>query len=545
MRKPIELLAILFILVFSQQIFADSRENDEEAVVKKAKTIEVTSLALDTVESYQKKYVTPNENLNDLFAEKIDSLVNTWYMQNIFESIPNDSLQDSVAIVSIPDSVYINRLQDIDSYIDLSFNKTVKNFIELYTQRRREQVEMMLGLANYYFPIFEEILDKYDLPMELEYMPIIESALNPVARSRANAVGLWQFMYGTGKMYKLEIGTFVDERRDPVKSTEAAAKYLKDLYDIYKDWHLVIAAYNCGPGNVNKAIRRSGGTRNYWSIYYRLPRETRGYVPAFIAAAYVMNYYKEHNLHPRYPDFPIVTDTITVNSYLNFEQIAKVINISVDELRALNPQYRMDIIPAKQDKPYALKIPIDLVADYIDNEQAIYAYERDKFFPNNEIINPRSRSTYYPTDIKGKEKLIYRVKQGDNLGFISEWYHVRISDLRYWNNIHRNLIRVGQKLAIYVPRGQGDFYSNVNSMSFAQKQAFKKKTPVTSSYSKSDPQITVKGEYVYYTVRRGDNLWSIARKFPGVSNHDIMRWNGIDDGSKIQPGQTLKIKPRS
>ena len=538
MKKTIGLV-LVFIFALTLSGVAKGVERD---VVKRVRTIEVT--ALDTVNGYQKKYVTPDENLNDLFAEKIDSLTNSWYMQNIFEMAPSDSLQDSVAVVSIPDSVYINRLQAIDSYVDLSFNKTVKNFIELYTQRRRDQVEMMLGLANYYFPIFEEILDKYDLPMELEYMPIIESALNPAARSRANAVGLWQFMYGTGKMYKLEIGTFVDDRRDPVKATEAAVRYLKDLYEIYKDWHLVIAAYNCGPGNVNKAIRRSGGTRDYWAIYYRLPRETRGYVPAFIAAAYVMNNYQKHNLQPRYPDFPIVADTIMVNSYLNFKQIAEVIKVPVEELRALNPQYRLDIIPARKDKTYALKIPIEQIADFIDHEEEIYAYKRDEFFPHNEIINPKSRSTYYPSDVKGKEKLIYRVKSGDNLGFISEWYHVRISDLRYWNNIHRNMIRVGQKLVVYVPEGQADFYSNVNSMSFAEKQSFKKKAPVTSTRT-SSPKVTISGEYVVYTVRRGDNLWSIARMFPGVSNNDIMKWNNISNSAKIQPGQKLRIKPKS
>lgn len=514
----------------------------DKEVMRQVKTISV--VALDTMDGYKKKYVEPDENLNDLFAEKIDSLVNSWYMQNVFETNAEDTLQDSVGVVDIPDSVYVNRLQAIDSYIDLSFNKTVKNFIQLYTQRRREQVEMMLGLSNYYFPIFEEALDKYDLPMELKYMPIIESALNPAARSRANAVGLWQFMYGTGKMYKLEIGTFVDDRRDPVKETDAAARYLKDLYDIYKDWHLVIAAYNCGPGNVNKAIRRSGGTRNYWAIYYHLPRETRGYVPAFIAAAYVMNYYQKHNLAPKYPDFPIVTDTIRVNSYLNFEQIADVIHIPVDELRALNPQYRLDIIPAKKDKNYDLKIPIDMVADYIDHENEIYAYKRDKFFPHNEIINPKARYTYYTSNVKGKEKVIYRVKQGDNLGYIAEWFHVRASDLRYWNNIHHNLIRVGQRLTIYVPRGQGDFYADVNSMSFSQKQAFKKKKPVTS-VSSSNPNVVVQGEYVVYTVRSGDNLWSIARMFPGVSNHDIMKWNDIGNAAKIRPGQKLKIKPKT
>ena len=536
-----KLLLIICVVSAGIKAFAAKVEKED---LKPVKTIEV--VALDSIEGYQRKYTTPDENLNDLFAAKLDSLVNSWYMQNVFEMVPGDISQDSPAIVSIPDSVYIERLQSIDSYIDLSFNKTVKNFIELYTQRRRDQVEMMLGLANYYFPLFEEALDKYDLPMELKYMAIIESALNPAARSRANAVGLWQFMYGTGKMYKLEIGTFVDERRDPVKSTEAAVRYLKDLYDIYQNWHLVIAAYNCGPGNVNKAIRRSGGASDYWSIYYRLPMETRGYVPAFIAAAYVMNHYQAHGLQPRYPDFPIVTDTIMVNSYLDFRQIAEVIDVPVEQIRALNPQYRMDIIPAKEDKPYVLKIPIEQVAAYIDHEAEIYEYKREEYFPNNEIINPVSRGSAYPVDMNGRDKLIYTVKSGDNLGYISDWYHVRVSDLRYWNNIQKNLIRAGQKLVVYVPRGQTDFYRQVNSMSFADKQAFKTKTPVTKATASAvDAKISVKGGYVYYTVRRGDNLWSIARRFPGVSNHDIIRLNGLSSSGNIQPGQVLKITDKS
>ena len=538
MKNRVGLLVIVIISFTFQSVRADRFDRE---TVKRVKTIEVISL--DSLQGYEKKYVVPDENLNDLFAEKIDSLVNSWYMKNVFE-MPTGDQQDSAEIVSIPDSIYIQRLQAIDSYVDLSFNKTVKNFIELYTQRRRDQVEMMLGLANFYFPIFEEALDKYNLPMELKYMAIIESALNPAARSRANAVGLWQFMYGTGRMLKLEIGTYVDERQDPVKSTEAAARYLSDLYKIYKNWHLVIAAYNCGPGNVNKAIRRSGGARDYWSIYYRLPRETRGYVPAFIAAAYVMNNYQAHNLHPRYPDFPIVTDTIMINSYLHFKQVEEITNIPIEELRALNPQYRMDIIPAKKDKKYVLKIPVEAVADFIDHEDAIYAFNRDQFFPNNEIINPKSRSSYHPNDIQGKDKVLYTVKSGDNLGFISEWFHVGVSDLRYWNNIYRNLIRVGQKLVVYVPQGQADFYANVNTMSFADKQAYKKKAPVTKVGSSSS-QVTVSGEFVYYTVRRGENLWSIARKFPGVSNNDILKWNNINNANKIQPGQKLKIKPRS
>ncbi|MGQ7870674.1 transglycosylase SLT domain-containing protein [Sunxiuqinia sp. sy24] len=539
MTRKLGLAGVFLISLAVMNVFAD--RSDKE-VVKRVNSIEV--VALDSVEGYEKKYRIPDENLNDLFAEKIDSLLNSWYIQNVFEMPSGGGMQDSLPVVSIPDSVYIDRLQAIDSYVDLSFNKTVKNFIQLYTQRRRDQVEMMLGLANFYFPIFEEALDKYDMPMELKYMAIIESALNPTARSRANAVGLWQFMYGTGKMLGLEIGTFVDERRDPVKSTDAAARYLRDLYKIYKNWHLVIAAYNCGPGNVNKAIRRSGGARDYWSIYYRLPRETRGYVPAFIAAAYVMNNYKEHNLQVRYPDFPIVTDTIMINSYLHFDQVSAMANIPVEALEALNPQYRMNIIPAKKDKHYALKIPIESVAEFIDNEDAIYAFKRDEFFPNNEIINPKSSNSHHVSNISGKDKVLYTVKSGDNLGYISEWFHVRVSDLRYWNNISRNLIRVGQKLAIYVPQGQADFFASVNRMNFAEKQAYKKKTPVTKTTSAST-QTSADGKYVYYTVRRGDNLWSIARKFPGVSNNDIMRWNNIRNANKIQVGQKLKIQSRS
>ena len=535
--RNIQILLFL-ILCFSGTVLASTFKKES---IKKLKRIEV--IALDTIDGYQSRYVSPDENLNDLFAEQIDSLVNSWYVKHTYSINFTGVENDSSEIESIPDSVYIKRLQAIDSYIDLSFNKTVKNFIELYTQRRRELTEVMLGLSGYYFPMFEEALDKYNLPMELKYLPIIESALNPSARSRANAVGLWQFMYGTGKMYKLEIGTYVDERSDPQKATDAAAKYLSDLYKIYKNWHLVIAAYNCGPGNVNKAIRRCGGARDYWSIYYKLPRETRGYVPAFIAAAYVMNYYQDHNLSPRYPDFPMVTDTIQVHDYLHFKQVANVLNIPVEELEALNPQYRLDIIPAKKNKPYALRIPIEQVADFIDNEEYIFAYKRNELFPNNEILVPKGRNYYHPSEIAGKTRILYTVKSGDNLGFISQWFRVRINDLRYWNNIHKNMIRVGQKLAIYVPKGQSDYYTGLNKMSFARKQESLKHTPSTNTRTTSS-QIEYGSKYIYYTVRSGDSLWSIARQFPGVSNNDIMQLNDLTDAN-IKPGQKLKIQPKS
>lgn len=363
-------------------------------------------------------------------------------------------------------------------------------------------------------------------------MPIIESALNPIARSRANAVGLWQFMYGTGKMYKLDIGTFVDERRDPEKASEAAAKYLSDLYQIYKNWHLVIAAYNCGPGNVNKAIRRAGGARDYWAIYYYLPRETRGYVPAFIAAAYVMNYYQQHNLQPRFPDFPIVTDTIQVRNYVHFNQISETLNVPMEELQSLNPQYRLNIIPAKAEKPYSLRLPLDKIAEFIDMEEDVYALRRDEFFPNNEVLVPKERGTAVAgAEVSGKDRLVYTVKSGDNLGYIANRFHVRINDLRYWNNIQRNLIRVGQKIVVYVAAGTGEKYASGSDVKL-------------SSQASGAEQISSDGKYVYYTVRSGDSLWSIARRFPGVSNQDILNLNNMSSNT-IKPGQKLKIQPKS
>ena len=535
--KKIQII-LLILATITIHTYANKSIKDN---IRQVKRIEV--IALDTLIGYESVFVSPDENLNDLFAEKIDSLVNSWYIQNTYNINFTEEDNELAGLASLPDSIYIQRLQSIESYIDLSFNQTVKNFIELYTQRKRELTEVILGLSGYYFPMIEEQLDKYNLPQELKYMAIIESALNPSIRSRANAVGLWQFMYPTGKMYKLDIGTFVDERCDPEKASEAAAKYLSDLYKMYQNWHLVIAAYNCGPGNVNKAIRRAGGARDYWSIYYHLPRETRGYVPAFIAAAYVMNHFQQHQLQPRFPDFPVVTDTIHINDYLHFNQIAETINIPIEELKALNPQYRMNIIPAKKDKPYPLRIPLEKVSDFIDYEDEIFAHNRTTYFPNNEILVPKSRSYNHPSDIQGREKIYYTVKSGDNLGYISQWYHVSVTDLRYWNNIYKNMIRVGQKLAIYVPQGQADYYANVNSMPFSQKQEFAKQKPVTNTSSASVSYDS--SGMVLYTVRKGDTLWSIARQFPGVSDQDILRTNNLRNKNVLHVGQKLKIQPKS
>jgi membrane-bound lytic murein transglycosylase D len=337
------------------------------------------------------------------------------------------------------------------------------------------------------------------------------------------------------------MNSFVDERHDPLASTEAAAKFLKDLYDIYGDWHLVIAAYNCGPGNVRKAIRRSGGAKDYWKIYYRLPRETRGYVPSFIAAMYVMNNYKEHNLKLKEPEFEVVSDTVMVRDYVNFKQISTVLDVPIEELRYYNPQYKADIIPATKDKSYVLRLPQSHLGEYIDREKEVMAYKRKEFFPDNRLKAPSNKySRFAAVNIKGKSKVYYKVKSGDNLGFIADWYDVGVSSLRYWNNIRRNLIRVGQRLVVYVPSSKVDYYRGINTMSSAQKRKLTGKSAPATVNSK--PQ-KIDSNYEYHTVRRNENLWIIARKYPGISAKDIMRLNNMRK-SNIRVGQKLKIRRR-
>ncbi|MBN2807163.1 MAG: transglycosylase SLT domain-containing protein [Prolixibacteraceae bacterium] len=544
--QPI-ILSIISTLLFNT-VAANNHPNGLIMPMQRVELTGIDSLGnLDTIKAYS------DEIQDFLFAAQMDSLMNNWYVRNAYNIdsmvIPDpDStfllFNEDVEMLHAPlsDSVYIARLSALNAYIDLSYNKTVGSVISLYTERKRNQVAIMLGLANYYFPIFEEILDKYNLPIELKYMAIIESALNARAFSRAGACGLWQFMYGTGKMYGLEINSFVDERRDPVKATDAAARYLSDLYAIYQDWHLVIAAYNCGPGNVNKAIRRSGGTRDYWTIYYRLPKETRGYVPAFIAAAYTMNYYKLHGIVPQQASFNIITDTIMINNYLHFEQVSAQLGLDIEMIRDMNPMYRRDIIPATQEKPYPLCLPQESVLTFIQNEQPIFSYKREEFFPNNKIKDPAQTAyQYVPGDIKGKEKVFYTVKSGDNIGFISQWFKVRTADLRYWNNIHGNLIRVGQKLVIYVPSGKGEYFKDFNAMSFEEKQK-SIGAVIPATQTASNTQLVKDDAYLYYTVKKGDNLWTIAQQFPGVSAENIQKLNNISNTKGLSIGQQLKIK---
>ena len=443
-----------------------------------------------------------------------DSLLSLWYQQrdlNLMEIEPSDI--DTIEMVSdIPDSVYISRLQKLNPYISVPYNRIIRNHIVYYTQKMPEKMERILGLATYYIPIFEEIFDQYDMPLELTAMAVIESALNTKAVSRARAKGMWQFMYSTAKRYGLTINSYVDERFDPIASAHAAARYLRDSYLIFGDWSLAIASYNCGAGNVNKAIRRSGGSKDFWEIYPYLPRETRGYVPSFFAALYAMKYYKEHNLTPEFIPMPPHTDTIKVNKMLHFEQIAHFTGASIEELRTHNPQYLHDIIPGTE-KEYILQLPYQFTGAFIDHEDEIYAYNDSVYFSPAAL--KKIQQSAEPS------KIIHRVKRGETLSHIALRYGVSVRNIQRWNGIGTR-IREGQRLAIYT-NGSG---------------------PSSKSSSSSGGKVStsVSNGYVMYTVRSGDNLWNIAKKFSGVSVSDIQRLNGLSKNSKIYPGKKLKIK---
>ena len=365
--------------------------------------------------------------------------------------------------------VYIDRLKRLPTIIEMPYNDVVQKFIDRYSGKLRRSVSYMLGAGNFYMPVFEEALEAYNLPLELKYLPVIESALNPTAVSRVGATGLWQFMIGTGKRYGLEVNSLIDERRDPVKASYAAAHYLSDLYKIFDDWSLVIAAYNCGPDKVNKAIHRAKGSADYWNIYPYLPKETRGYVPAFIAANYIMNYYCDHNICPMVTELPLKTDTVVVNKDLHLEQIAQVLNINIQHLRNLNPQYRRDIVNGL-NKPMTVRLPATLIGSFIDQEDSIYNFKTDELLLKRSVVEvnqeePKvSRRSSYSSrhrssatrskSRKSRNKKSKRggrnvtIKSGDTLSEIAERNHTTVAKLRKLNKISGNHIRAGKKLKV-------------------------------------------------------------------------------------------------
>lgn len=463
------------------------------------------------------------ENLVGLIPESldanVDSLLHSWHVQ--YFSKVDDYCHDDVENVFFHDSVYAERLERLPSIIHLPYNDIVRDCIDLYAARKRGLVRYMLGMADFYFPIIEQILDKHGLPLELKYLAVVESALNPVALSRVGACGLWQFMLPTGKIYGLEINSLLDERRDPEKATEAACKYFKDMYAIYGDWNLVLASYNCGPGNVNKAIRRSGGKTDFWEIFRYLPKETRSYVPLFIAANYIMNYYCEHNICPLQTSLPLATDTVMVGKMLHLQQVSDVLGVDIEQLRALNPQYKRDIIPGNT-KPSVLKLPASQTYAFVDKEDTVYLHRIEELLANCVAVNATGE-----TNKPMQEKITHVVAAGENIYTIANKYGVTPKEIRQWNGLKSNRVTKGRRLRLQVDNG---------GFAFASTKTDEKTKDVKSTTTAKNTNEKKRT----YVVRSGDSLYSIAKKYPGVTIAALRKANGLTDAN-IRPGQVLKI----
>ena len=461
---------------------------------------------------------TSNKKLEDnAFAAQLDE---KWF-EELYSNSLFDTIYKSVTELSFEEIDYPElhtdtlkaRLKELDARtpFNVEYNPSLESVIKSYLKHRRKSIQKLITLSAFYFPMFERELDLYDIPLEVKYLAIVESALKPRAKSRVGATGLWQFMFSTGKMYGLDVSSYVDERSDPIKSTEAAAKYLARLYKIFGDWDLALAAYNSGPGNVTKAIRRSGGYKNYWNIRHNLPQETAGYLPAFLANMYIFEYAEEHGFKKIKPETAYFeTDTVRVKRMITLDQVSELTGTPIEELQFLNPSYKLDIIPFIKEENYTLRLPIDVIGSFVNNEEKIYAFAKEEF---------DKREKPLPQFFNANDKVSYRVKSGDYLGKISRLYGVRVSDIKKWNGLRSNNLSIGQRLTIY-PRKP-----HVSSSSS------------TTATVKTKP---ITGSVITYVVKSGDSLWSISQKFPGVSIQNIKDWNGIS-GSKLKPGMKLKI----
>ena len=467
-------------------------------IVSDTQAIKPTTIALGS----------PEFTLADMaMARKIDSM----WLAELYSSTRFEEMYGAielhtylpVAYEELPTEILKQRLKELDARtpFTVEYNPALESVIKNYLKNRRTAMGRLMALSDYYFPMFEETLDRYNLPLEMKYLAIVESALDPRAQSRVGATGLWQFMFATGKMFDLDVNSYVDERSDPLLATEAASKYLNRLYARLGDWDLALAAYNSGPGNVSKAIRRSGGRKNYWNIRPHLPRETAGYVPAFLATMYIFEYAEEHGFKSNGPRYPyIATDTIHIKKQVSFDQIATVTNLPIEEIEFLNPAYKLGVIPYLKDEKYYLRLPIDQAGVFVNNEAAVYAYAQAEFDKKEKPL---------PELLAQSSQVRYRVKSGDYLGKIADKYGVSVRNLKSWNNLRSNNLKIGQRLTVHprkLPSSSG------------------------SSTSKSKKVIDMTGKTVY-TVASGDSLWTIAQKFDGITVDKIKKWNDISNNN--------------
>lgn len=502
------------------------------------------------------------------FEADTQRLLEGWYMKNYTAT---DDRYRTMGDVEVSDEELTKRLAALPTVIEMPFNQVVKSYIHRYTSKSRTQVAAILGLSHYYMPIFEQVLEAHGLPLELKYLPVIESGLDPNAVSKHGASGLWQFLIATGKNFGLEVNSLVDQRRDPYLSSHAAAKYLKDLYQTYNDWSLAIAAYNCGPGNVNKAIRRAGGDpqkQDFWSIYEYLSPETRGYVPMFIAANYVMNYYDKHNIGPVLATKPLITDTVAVSERIHFDQIAKVLDLPKEELRILNPQFRTDLIPASDDKQYYLILPSQQVHAFLLSKEQIVSQDAEKYarreviepgnmdepFNNNEGLTTIAEADVTQegdvavanddtdnSEMATREKTItHKVLAGETLASIAEKYGVTTAQIKEWNSLRRNAVRTGQQLRIVTTEEvSAETVKAEKEAAEKKKLEEQKKKEEQQKKKKDEEKKKKKAKTQTYTVKKGDSLSRIASKY-GVTVKALKSENGLS-GNTIRPGQKLKI----
>ncbi len=541
-------VTLVSFLLITFPLFAQEQEKDSVLTSKdslkttEAKDIPLDTMAMDMKAVEQMELMDSETELKDNplvlvkegdkgaynlkdnpLAAKYDSL----WMKELYEiAALSDEMYDEVSKLEtekpfeydLPTDTLKVRLARLNEKtpFNVVYNPSLENVIKSFLTRKRDLMNRMLTVSQFYFPMFEQEFDNHNIPLEMKYLAIVESALNPKARSRVGATGLWQFMYGTGKEHGLDVNSYVDERSDPIKSTIAACEYLNRVYKIFDDWDLALAAYNSGPGNVNKAIRRSGGYKNYWNLRRNLPRETAGYVPAFLATMYLFEYAEEHGLQGKKVERPYFeTDTIHVKSMITFDQISELIGVTKEELEVLNPSYKLKVIPYIKGKNYSLRLPKKAMGKFVANEIAIYAHVEKEL---------KSKESPLPALVKAAEahRIRYRVRSGDYLGKIANRYGVRVSQIKNWNGLRSNNLRIGQRLTIY-PRGSKGVANT------ARKSTTKK---ATTSVALGDGKV--------HTVKSGDSLWTISRKYPGITIEDLRKWNGIS-GNSLKPGMKLKL----
>lgn len=510
------LLLLLSVDGFSQEERKTKNNGRPEAKYFLIDTIKISDRAPLLLDGYDVEFA--NRVADDAFikdsivitlldhpgAAEIDSL---WQLELLKSSLYQDYRKkllseeyDEVAIEKLPTDTLKKRLKILDSKtpFKIEYNPFLERVISSYLTRNKKAIEHLMALSSFYFPLFEEKLDKYNVPLEIKYLAIVESSLNPRARSRVGATGLWQFMYSTGKMHGLEVTSYVDERMDPVKATDAAARYLSTLYRVFEDWDLVLASYNSGPGNVSKAIRRSGGSTDYWKLRPYLPRETANYVPAFIAIMYVFEYAEEHGFQPPVrPTTYFETDTVRIKREISFGEISKITNVDKELLQFLNPSYKLDIIPEIKSENYAVRLPREKVGLFVANEEAIYNY----------VETSRKKDVKEERNSVAGSRIRYEIRKGDYLGKIAEQFGVGVSEIKRWNNLRSNRLRIGQDLILY---------------------------------ASSDREGSSNGIPDVYIVRKGDSLWSITKKFPGLTIKQLKTWNNMKN-SRLKPGMELKL----